>query len=58
MKQIFLALLIATSLQLIHIEGVSCAKKIRQFIKQTVLEVRLNKIAQLGIFYIRKITSK
>ena len=57
-KCFFLAFLISIGLQLIQVEGVSCAKKISRYIKQTTLGVYLNKRAQVGVFYIRKATRK
>ena len=52
--QIFCALAISLSLQIIKIEGISCAERINRSIERTVLGLYLNDIADVGVFYLRK----
>ena len=56
--QIFFALVIALSLQLIKIEGISCAERISRSIEKTTLGLYLNDVAHVGVFYLRKFTKR
>ena len=54
--QVFLAFVIALSLQIIKIKGISCAERLNESIEQTALGVYLNDVAHVSVFYLKKFT--
>lgn len=52
--QIFIAFIIALSLQLVKIKGISCAERMSDSIEQTVLGDHLNDVANRVVFYLQK----